>query len=78
MYVRTYILCVFTIDPIEHDIILVGGPSEREGFVQIYDGSSWRFLRPSPEFWTPTHAQVACNQLGYSGGSTPVLAREIT
>ena len=72
--VRTY---VYTIGASARDIILVGGPSEREGFVQIYDGSSWDFLRPSTGFWTPTQAQVACNQLGYSGGSIPVLATEV-
>jgi hypothetical protein len=56
----------------------VGGSSEREGFVQIYDGAGWVFLSSSSEYWTTTQAQVACNQLGYSGGSIPVLSTEPT
>ena len=61
-----------------NDIILVGGSREREGFVKIYDGAGWVFLSSPPQYWTTTQAKVACNQLGYTGGSVPVLSTEPT
>ena len=78
-YMHTpFLLLYIPLDPAVNDIVLVGGPSEREGFVQIFDGSSWALMSPRTDHWTPAHAQIACNQLGYTGGSIPVLATEPT
>ena len=37
----------------------------------IFDGNSWRPLATHPSYWTDTHAEVVCHQLGYQGGVVP-------
>ncbi len=57
---------LFTSDNLDgnYEIRLAGGPTEREGRVEIFVGGVWGTVCDT--HWTIDHAHVVCRQLGYS------------
>ncbi|CAM1311440.1 Uncharacterised protein g5687 [Pycnogonum litorale] len=53
---------------IPKDIRLVDGPSVLSGKIQLYYKSSWRSVCTNSKNWTDSDMNVACQQLGFSGG----------
>ncbi|KAL9981261.1 hypothetical protein ACROYT_G009938 [Oculina patagonica] len=47
---------------------LVGGPSGREGLVQVYYNKTWGWV--CDDQWNKQGADVVCRELGYTGSST--------
>ena len=49
-------------------IRLVDGPSVNEGIVQLLEGDYWRSVCTNSRNWTVSDMNVACRQLGFTGG----------
>ena len=49
-------------------IRLVDGPSVNEGIVQLLEGDYWRTVCTNSRNWTVSDMNVACRQLGFTGG----------
>ena len=58
-------------DEAANSVTLVGSTSDTEGYVMIFIGNSWKLLTVHTPYWTTTHAEVVCQQLGYTGGVIP-------
>ena len=56
---------------VANSVTLIGSTSDTEGYVMIFIGSSWKLLTVHSSYWTTTHAEVVCRQLGYEGGVVP-------
>ncbi|GAB6022030.1 hypothetical protein CHUAL_006179 [Chamberlinius hualienensis] len=51
------------------DIRLVDGPSINEGRLQMFHKGKWRSVCTNSRNWTKTDFEVACRQLGFTGGN---------
>ena len=49
-------------------IRLVDGPSVNEGIIQLLEGDYWRTVCTNSRNWTVADMNVACRQLGFTGG----------
>ena len=49
-------------------IRLVDGPSVNEGIIQLLEGDYWRTVCTNSRNWTVSDMNVACRQLGFTGG----------
>ncbi len=47
---------------------LVDGPSVNQGIVQVLESGSWRSVCTNSRNWTLADMEVACKQLGFTGG----------
>ncbi len=47
---------------------LVDGPSVNEGVIQILESGYWRSVCTNSRNWTQADMEVACKQLGFTGG----------